>query len=303
MIFCSTIIPTIARPSLERTVRSVLGQVLNEATFEVIVVNDSGRPLPLAEWLDSPRVRVIDTNRRERAVARNTGAAVASGRYLHFLDDDDWLLPDALHAIWELAQASKAGWLYGRSQLVNRQQQPLLQLHHGLQGNAFAQVIAGEWIPLQASFIEAAAFFRVGGFNNLMHTAEDIDLLRRVALHFDVAPTRAVVAAISMGSQGSSSDWAGHAEYSRWGRERILDEPLAYARLRGSASSAFWQGRVVRAYLTSAVWNLRRRRVFTSASRTCDGVAALALAGPRALAPDFWRALLRAYASPAFTYR
>jgi hypothetical protein len=82
------------------------------------------------------------------------------GRYLHFLDDDDWLFPDALQHLWALAESSDAAWLYGSTQLVDRQQKPIIKLHHGLNGNCFAHVMAGEWIPLQASLIRAEAFFQ-----------------------------------------------------------------------------------------------------------------------------------------------
>ena len=47
------------------------------------------------------------------AVWRNAGATVAQGRYLHFLDDDDWLEQGALQALWELSQQRDAAWLYG----------------------------------------------------------------------------------------------------------------------------------------------------------------------------------------------
>ncbi|MGH2524992.1 MAG: glycosyltransferase family A protein, partial [Anaerolineales bacterium] len=97
-MFCSVVIPTIGRATLGRSVQSVLAQDCGAAGFEVIVVNDSGRPLPEAAWQRADGVRLITTNRRERSVARNTGAALAKGDYLCFLDDDDWLLPGALEA-------------------------------------------------------------------------------------------------------------------------------------------------------------------------------------------------------------
>ena len=74
-MFSSTIIPTINRSTLSRAVQSVLDQQFTQDEFEVIVVNDSGNPLPDMPWMHSLRVRVIETNRRERSVARNTGAA------------------------------------------------------------------------------------------------------------------------------------------------------------------------------------------------------------------------------------
>ena len=45
-MFSSTVIPTVNRPTLSRAVRSVLQQNFTADDFEVIVVNDSGQPLP-----------------------------------------------------------------------------------------------------------------------------------------------------------------------------------------------------------------------------------------------------------------
>jgi len=99
-MFCSTIIPTVDRPTFARAVQSVLEQDFT-TVFQVINVNDFGSPLPEAEWQHSARVRVVDTDFREHSVARNMGAAIAKGRCLHFLDDD-MFLPDALNALWSL---------------------------------------------------------------------------------------------------------------------------------------------------------------------------------------------------------
>nr|HNB52938.1 glycosyltransferase family A protein [Anaerolineales bacterium] len=130
-LFCSTIIPTIGRPTLTRAVESVLAQEVQGFSIEVIVVNDSGNPLPEMPWETDPRVRVLHTMRRERSVARNTGAACARGEYFHFLDDDDWLLPGAMIAFKRLTEhARQATWLYGATQLVDRENHPLIQLHH-----------------------------------------------------------------------------------------------------------------------------------------------------------------------------
>lgn len=71
-MFSSTIIPTIGRAILPRAVHSVLNQEFDADDFEVIVVNDSGKPLPEEEWQKSSRVRMIETQRREWCAARNT---------------------------------------------------------------------------------------------------------------------------------------------------------------------------------------------------------------------------------------
>jgi glycosyltransferase involved in cell wall biosynthesis len=304
-VFCSTIIPTIGRPSLGRAVESVLQQEFHEAAFEVIVVNDSGVPLPAAEWQCSERVRVLDTNRHERSVARNSGAAVAHGRYLHFLDDDDWLEPGALQYFWELAGRSDAAWLYGSSQTFDRQHKPLIQLHHKLQGNCFLPAMAGEWIPLQASLIEAGAFFALGGFNPVLVGPEDIDLLRRMTLRYDVAGTEVIVANILLGEAGSTTDWERHRIQRRLARETILDEFGAFARFQNSLanlplSDISWHGQIVRIYVTSLAWNLRRRRFCHAMSRGAGVVVGSFCSGFAFFSPAFWHALTRAYPNPTF---
>jgi len=299
-MFCSTVIPTIGRPELSRAVHSVLNQVFTADDFEVIVVNDSGQPLPETDWQQSERVRMIHTNRRERSIARNVGAAIARGRYFHFLDDDDWLLPGALESLWAIARATDAAWLYGGAQLVDRSGEPIIQLHHRMSGNCFIQMMAGEWIPLQASLIQAGMFFAVGGFNPLIPGAEDIDLCRRVALNGDIAGTPVTVACIGMGVEGSSTDYARALEHSRWAREKILSQLGAFARMRTSAHSDYWHGRITRAYLTSAVWNLQRRNILTMVSRTTLGLASVVLAGRHIFSGGFWRAVTKSYESETF---
>lgn len=299
-MFCSTIIPTVGRSTLTRAVESALIQSLPASELEVIVVNDSGVPLPDADWQKSEQVQIVTTNRRERSVARNTGAAVAKGRYLHFLDDDDWLFPDAYHHLWKLSQVSDAKWLYGMTQLVNRELDPLIRLRHGLQGNCFVQSMAGEWIPLQASWIERKVFMRIGGFNPLLTGPEDIDLLRRVLLDEEVAETPNLIAHVIMGGAGSTTDYDRHPQASRWARDKILDASNAFFRMRSSAVTPFWCGRMTRIYLTSALWNLQRWRLFPAISRGIHSIAAISTAGKGIFSMDFWRAIAVSYSSATF---
>jgi glycosyltransferase involved in cell wall biosynthesis len=300
-MFCSTIIPTIQRDSLTAAVVSVLEQDFSADDFEVIVVNDSGRPLPPADWQRSPRVRVIDTNRRERCVARNAGAAVACGRYLHFLDDDDTLLPGALQALWEGARNPGVAWVCGGSLLVERDGRPIIELHPDVTPNCAVQAMAGEWVPLQASLIRSDAFHAAGGFNPLIPGIEDIDLARRLALHQDIAVTPVLVASIAMGEENSTTDYAGALIKGRWARESILTEPGTFRRLRLSATTAEWKGRLCRIYLTSSVWNLGRRRLFAASSRGLYALFSLvSTAGSVAFTAGFWKAVTRPYESPAF---
>jgi glycosyltransferase involved in cell wall biosynthesis len=294
MIFSSTIIPTINRSTLSRAVLSVLDQDFSAADFEVIVVNDSGQPLPDMAWQHSARVRVLNTNRRERCVARNAGAAIAQGKYLHFLDDDDIIVPGALAAFWTLDQtltpASDVVWLHGNYHSIDNDGKVLQEICPELQGNIFSCLVASEGIPFQTSLVNAQQFHRIGAFDPSPDIVgvEDRDVGRRLALRGSIAYTPTLIAKIRIGEVGSTTDWARIAERDRWGREKALMAPGAFARLRASAPSSFWYGRISRAYWASMIWNLQRRNLWTAVSRACS---ATAFAAARSASLDFWRGL------------
>jgi glycosyltransferase involved in cell wall biosynthesis len=282
-------------------VESALNQDFTLAKYEVIVVNDTGRPLPDADWQHHERVRIVMTNKRERCVARNTGAAIANGQYFHFLDDDDWLLPGAYQVFWNLVQQSpEALWLYGGAQLVNRQGENLIELHHNMFGNCFMQIMAGEWIPLQTSLIKAKAFFTIGGFHPLMLVSQDVDICRRIALIGEMAEAQELVACVGMGEEGSSTNYELASTYSRWAREHILEKQGVFNRMLQSSYSSYWRGRMVIAYLTSAVWNIQHQKFLTAFSRLLISFLSLAVAGKHLFSPSFWRAIANHYQSPSF---
>lgn len=292
-MFCSTIIPTIGRPTLSKAVYSVLEQSFAADNFEVIVVNDTGRPLPEAGWQTSNKVQVITTNQRERSVARNTGAAIARGKYLHFLDDDDWLLPGALEHFWALSrQVGDAVWLYGGTQIVGTVGECFGELNLGKSGNCFAQVMGGAFIPIQASLIKPEAFFAIGGYQPLLFATQDVDLCRRLALYGSFINTSATVACLLRGETWSSvTDYDRAPEYHRLGRDKILSKSNAFMQLQHSADTAYWHGRIFRVYLSGILLNLKRKWLFTAASRTFFTIAGLILAGRHLFSPDFWHAV------------
>jgi glycosyltransferase involved in cell wall biosynthesis len=295
-VFCSSIIPTVGRASLARAVESVLAQSLPVDDFEVIVVNDSGRPLPPAAWQEAPQVRVVETNRRERSFARNAGAAAAHGAWLHFLDDDDWLAPGALASFQQLAQATSAGWLYGSACLIDRTRRLEQDLLLGQAGNCAIYIIGGEWVPLQASLVRAAEFFAIGGFNPLSTPGEDRDLCNRYALAGDFAFVEQTVACLDRSSE-STTNYQLSLAHSRREREKVFNEPGLARRLQASSAAPYWRGRAVRVLLASALHNLRAGRPLVAGSRTAAATACIVSRPRNILSAEFWLALRRSHIS------
>lgn len=90
----SVVIPTHNRPQyLPRAVKSALGAAPN-GDVEVIVVPNGGDETwreSLADLLDDQRIIVSPVEKGHANVARNHGMSLATGKYIRFLDDDDYL--------------------------------------------------------------------------------------------------------------------------------------------------------------------------------------------------------------------
>ena len=119
----------------------------------------------------------------------------------------------------------------------------MILLRSNFVGNCSVQTMAGEWIPLQSSLVATKQFFAIGGFNVLIPSSEDIDLLRRLTLVTDVAPTEVVVACVGMGVDNSTTDHVNRDKLARIGREQALNTKGAFRvcvrrprRLRGKGA-------------------------------------------------------------------
>lgn len=102
----SVIIPVYnAENYLEKCVNSVFDTFFD--SFEVILVDDGSTDGSLAVEknlsLKYPeKIQVIRQKNQGGGIARNTGIQAASGKYLYFIDSDDYLIPHAMDTIAEI---------------------------------------------------------------------------------------------------------------------------------------------------------------------------------------------------------
>ena len=95
----SVIIRTIGRVTLKQALDSVCAQSF--ANVEIVLVDADGAG-NLEQWREQcerPLKVVCRDHPLKRAAAANAGLAAASGDFLMFLDDDDWLLPDHVQVL------------------------------------------------------------------------------------------------------------------------------------------------------------------------------------------------------------
>lgn len=107
----SYVVPTVGRPSLFRLLETIRRQ--KDVTAEVIVVFD-GVPSSLARY-DETLVRQVRLPKRQgTSRSRNTGASLARGSFISFVDDDDWLAQGhAITALTRLSSSPEAGVVVG----------------------------------------------------------------------------------------------------------------------------------------------------------------------------------------------
>ncbi len=159
---------------------------------------------------------------------------------------------------------------YDRTELVRPSMLPMLTFNDLMRGNCALELMAGEFIPLMACLFRADIFRATEGFYSMINCGEDMDLCRHAALCSDLVYLPKIVTCITLGSAGSTTDRRTGVQQMQLARERILDKTDPYPRLVASARagrSSHWFGRLVRIYLSSAGWNLRRRRWGTAIRR------------------------------------
>ena len=111
MALISVIVPVYnGEALLPQAVDSVLAQTFSD--FELILVNDGSQDGTAALCdryaAGDGRVRVLHRENGGVSAARNAGMEIAAGRYLAFLDADDWLEPDFLSAMLHAVEETGA---------------------------------------------------------------------------------------------------------------------------------------------------------------------------------------------------
>ena len=180
----SAIIPTFNRRALVReAVASVCAQ--RSAEVDIIVVDDGstdGTDAALAEEF-GVRLRIVVTEQRGVAAARNLGVRHARGQLIAFLDSDDFWLPDKLAAQVAFFRAQPEAQICHTEEIWIRngvRVNPCKQ-HRKPNGDIFEPSLRLCLVSPSAVMLRRALFERAGGFDETLPVCEDYDLWLRIA--------------------------------------------------------------------------------------------------------------------------
>lgn len=134
-------------PYLPRCLESLAR--LDPRPDEIVVVDDGSTdecPRILADSASSlPQMRVIRQENGGLSAARNTGLEAARGKYLAFVDSDDFLEADAYRRALDVAESDALDMVLFNAMFHFEGRKPDRPIHENLPGSA--QVVSGrEWL-------------------------------------------------------------------------------------------------------------------------------------------------------------
>jgi len=165
MPFFSIIIPTYNRlKTLPNTLKTVLAQSITD--FEVIIADD-GSTDNTASWVSSVsdhRIHYCVQQNKGVCAARNLGASKASGKYLIFLDSDDFVTKSWLADFYEEISTTNAEVVYCK-RIINGQT---------TDGKGYQGFLAGTFV------IKKELFQSIGGYDEVLKFGENTELRWRI---------------------------------------------------------------------------------------------------------------------------
>ncbi len=117
---------------LERCVESVLAQTLRD--WEIILVDDESPdrvPEMCEKWAKrDSRIHVIHKKNEGLGMACNSGLEVATGKYVAFLDSDDWVDAEMYETLYKTAEQYKAQLVFSGLKRVDGSGGILMKMPH-----------------------------------------------------------------------------------------------------------------------------------------------------------------------------
>ena len=210
----SVIIPAYkVAPYISRTLDSVLAQTLKD--YEIIIVNDGSPDTKLLERELEPyggRFVYLKQENRGAASARNTGLKVARGRYVAFLDADDYWLENYLAEQVEFIQTGGPydlvyadALLVGDSPLAGRTYMDIAPSNGEV---TFEKLVTDQCNVITSGvLVSRQCLLDAGLFDEELRRAHDYDLwLRLVKMGARIGYQRKVLLRYSIHSDSLSGD-------------------------------------------------------------------------------------------------
>lgn len=225
----SVVIPTRNRAQyILRSLDSVFAQTFTN--YEIVVVNDGSTDNTkelLTPLIQKGSIRYEWQEAKGVSAARNYGVRLARAPYIAFLDSDDLFLPTKLEKqISIFSKDKELGFVHCSFSKFDDEGHDLgVRDTSRFQGQIYPNMLL-EWSVLMAMpcmLMRADVLKEVGGFDEQMTWAEDLDLWRRIARRYRVGVVPKDLVKVRVHAASTSFDKTGGSR----GFERYLEKAFA----------------------------------------------------------------------------
>lgn len=183
----SVIIPAFnSSKFIASTIKSVLQQ--SYSRIEIIVIDDGStdNTAKILKKLNSKKTRYFYQKNKGLSFSRNRGLQLAQGKYIAFMDHDDFWYPDKIEKQLDIFRKKrKVGLVYTDGFITNLQgkvYQRFFSLQKPYKGKVTIDLINGNVIPWSSVMIRHNILAPFPPFRKQLYIAEDYDFLLRVSL-------------------------------------------------------------------------------------------------------------------------
>jgi glycosyltransferase involved in cell wall biosynthesis len=228
----SVVIPTRNRaPYLVEALGSVFSQTFTD--YEVILVDDGSTDDTLSvltPYIKRQKVQYVFQEPAGVSAARNRGINLAQAPYIAFLDSDDLFLPSKLAKQMKLFEHEpQLGYVHCSFSKFDDQGRDLGVRDTSRFSGWIYPGILQEWSVLMAMpcmLMRTEVIKEVGGFDESMAWAEDLDLWRRIARRYAVGAVPEPLVRVRVHSSSTSFDRAkGSQGFERYLDKAFVDDP------------------------------------------------------------------------------
>lgn len=286
----STVIPTFNRSSMvRRAIDSALQQT--HSRQEIIVVDDGstdGTEDSLREHYGE-RITYVSQANSGVSSARNHGMRLANGEFIALLDSDDEWEPGKLEKQVDfLCAHPDYGMVVTDVRRIDAKRNTIDIFRRRdvtpKDGDVFSDVLLNPALAPASAMLRKDVFVRLGGFDESLRTAEDIEFHLRVAASYKIGVIEESLTIAMRSGDGLSSDANSDSDYIRVvenvirkERDRISPEvrnAALFTTYSRAARSAFLSGRMIMGsgYMIHAL-------VFVRSLRDVSAIGRLVLTG------------------------
>lgn len=178
---------------LARAIRSVREQEYDDV--EIIIVDDGSTDTTKEDAARFADAKYIYQQNQGLSAARNTGIRASTGKYLVFLDADDWLAENAFSINLEyLLRSPEAAFVSGGHFKISDAGKILEEVRTPVREQHYLNLLQGNYIGMHATVMYQRWVFDHFLYDTSLRACEDYDLYLKIARKFPVIHHTKIIA-------------------------------------------------------------------------------------------------------------